>query len=134
MISMIDVSQIAIKKPSYLHSQILYKQIVIQSCFLPQLNYDGLIPSNTQGFPVLMKVSQRLSTSRPYAGDWSLYRRAFQNSLSSILHYLLHTQTLLSSMSRAKGKILLASFKNSHITLQSWLMGFLLFFWQRFLK
>ena len=52
-----DVSQIAIKKNSYLHSQILYKQIVIQSCFLPS-NYDekvGLIPSNTQGFPVFMK-------------------------------------------------------------------------------
>ena len=71
-----------------------------------------------------MKVSQRLSTSLPYACDRSLYRRAFQNILSSILHYLLHTQTLLSSMSRAKGKILLASFKNSYITLQSWLMGF----------
>ena len=40
-----------------------------------------------------------------YAGDRSLYRRAFQNNLSSILHYLLHTLTLLSSISRATGKI-----------------------------
>ena len=68
-------------------------------------NYDRLIPSNTQGFPVLMKVSQRLSTSLPYAGDRSLYRRAFQDNLSSILHYLLHTLALLSSISRAIGKI-----------------------------
>ena len=29
---------------------------------------------------------------------------------------------------------LLASFKNSHITSQSWLVGFLLFFWQRCVK
>ena len=52
-------------------------EIVIQSC-----EKVGLIPSNTQGFP----VSQRLSTSLPYAGDRSLYRRAFQDNLSSILH------------------------------------------------
>ena len=50
-------------------------------------------------------MSQRLSTSLPYAGKQSLYRRAFQNNLSSILHYLLHTLTLLSSISRATGKI-----------------------------
>ena len=64
-------------------------------------NYDekvGLIPFNTQGFPV--------STSLPYAGDRSLYRRAFQDNLSSILHYLLHTLALLSSISQPERSLL----------------------------
>ena len=52
-----------------------------------------------------------------------------------------HCLTLLSSISHATGEIFAIwcrhcylVLKNSHITLQSWLMGFLLFFWQRFLK
>ena len=50
-------------------------------------------------------MSQRLWTSLPYAGDRSLNRGAFQDNFSSILHYLLHTLALLSSISRATGKI-----------------------------
>ena len=70
-------------------------------------NYDGKVGFNTvqYRFSYIYEVSQRLSTSLPYAGKQSLYRRAFQNNLASILHYLLHILTLLSSISRATGKI-----------------------------
>ena len=91
MISMIDVSQIAIKKTVICILRFYTNKQYFSHVFYLS-NYDGLIPSNTQGFPVLMKVSQRLSTSLPYAGDRSLYRRAFQNKtvyqISFIIYFI----------------------------------------------
>ena len=89
-----------------MHSQILYKQIVIQSCFFPQqLWWEGWL--NTIQYTRFSCIYEKcLKDCRLlYAGDRSLYRRAFQNNLSSILHYLRHTLTILSSISRATGKI-----------------------------
>ena len=71
---------------------------------------------------------------------YSIYLRlkelilSLETSIGKQLVHILRTLTLLPSISRTTGDLcymvpaLLASFKNSHITLQSWLMGFLLFF------
>ena len=63
-------------------------------------NYDGkvgLIPSNTQGFPVFMKsVSKTVDFSTLRWWLITLQESFSKQYLSSILHYLLHTLTLLS--------------------------------------
>ena len=107
-------------------------------------NYDGkvgLIPSNTQGFPVFMKsVSKTVDFStlrwwsitlqESFSKQFIKYPSLFTSHPNTSFVHIKSNRKDLCYMVPA----LLASFKNSHITLQSWLMGFLLFFWQRFLK
>ena len=58
----------------------------------------------------------------------------FKKSCKKSKHPISQDRKVVWVVSRYMVQALLASFQNSHITLQSWLIGFLIFFWQRFLK
>ena len=74
----------------------------------------GVIPSNTQGFPVFMKsVSKTVDFSA--LRWWSITLQESFSKQFSILHYLLHALTLLSSISRATGEIFAIWWRHSYV-------------------
>ena len=101
----------------------------------------GVILSNTQGFPVFMKsVSETVDFStlrwwsinlqESFSRQFIKYPSLFTSHPNTSFIYITRHQRDLCYMVPA----LLAGFKNFRITLQSWLLGFLLLFWQRFFE